>query len=56
VWFFDLKARTVTVDTAPDQFTILDGSQMLDGGEVLPGLELSIRELFDRARGCRLGG
>jgi Uma2 family endonuclease len=56
VWFFDLKARTVTVYTAPDQFTVLDDSQVLDGGEVLPGLELSIRELFDRARGRQLGG
>jgi Uma2 family endonuclease len=49
VWYFDLKARTVTVYTAPDQFTVLDESQTLDGGEVLPGLALPLRELFDRA-------
>jgi Uma2 family endonuclease len=49
VWYFDLKARTVTVYTSPDQFTVLDESQTLDGGDVLPGLVLSLRELFERA-------
>jgi len=48
VWYFDLKARTVTVYTSPDQFTVLDESQTLDGGDVLPGLVLSLRELFER--------
>ena len=38
VWYFDLKARTVTVYTAPDQSTVLDESETLDGGNVLPGL------------------
>jgi Uma2 family endonuclease len=49
VWYFDLKVRTVTVYTAPDQWTVLDDSKILDGGSVLPGLHIPLRELFDRA-------
>jgi Uma2 family endonuclease len=49
VWYFDLKARTVTVSSSPEHFTVLDQSQTLDGGEVLPGFAVSLRELFDRA-------
>jgi Uma2 family endonuclease len=49
VWYFDLRARTVTVYTAPDRFTVLDESQTLDGGDVLPGLVIPLRELFERA-------
>ncbi len=49
VWYFDLKARTVTVYTAPDQATVLGESDLLDGGTVLPGLVIPLRELFDRA-------
>jgi len=57
VWYFDPKARTVTVYTAPDQFAVLDESQTLDGGEVLPGLVLPLHELFERAsRRGRPGG
>lgn len=49
VWYCNLKARTVTVYTAPDQATILDESATLDGGSVLPGLRIPLRELFERA-------
>jgi Uma2 family endonuclease len=49
VWYFDPRARTVTVYTAPDRFIVLDESQTLDGGNVLPGLVIPLRELFDRA-------
>ena len=35
--------------TAPDQVTVLDESQTLDGGAVLPGLVIPLRELFERA-------
>jgi Uma2 family endonuclease len=49
VWYFDHRARTVTVYTAPDQFRVLDESQTLDGGDVLPGLVIPLRELFERA-------
>jgi Uma2 family endonuclease len=49
VWYFDLRTRTVTVYTAPDQATVLDESETLDGGKVLPGLVIPLRELFERA-------
>lgn len=49
VWYFDLKKRTVTVYTAPDQSTVLGESETLDGGNVLPGLVIPLRELFERA-------
>jgi len=49
VWFFDLKSRTVTVYTSPEQSTVLDESETLDGGDVLPGLVLPVRALFERA-------
>ena len=49
VWYFDLKTRTVTVYTAPDRSTVLGESETLDGGNVLPGLAIPLRELFERA-------
>ena len=49
VWYFDLKTRTVTVYTAPDRSTVLGESETLDGGNVLPGLVIPLRELFERA-------
>jgi Uma2 family endonuclease len=49
VWSVDPKERTVRVYTSPEQFTTLDESQTLEGGEVLPGFRLPIREWFERA-------
>ena len=46
VWFVDPRQRTVTVYTAPDQSIVLREDQTLDGGTVLPGFTLSLRELF----------
>jgi Uma2 family endonuclease len=46
VWYIDPRARTARVYTAPDACTVLDESASLSGGEVLPGFELSLRELF----------
>jgi Uma2 family endonuclease len=48
VWFVNPKARTVTVYTAPDQAAVLTIKDTLDGGAVLPGFTLLLRELFDR--------
>ena len=49
VWFIDPRSRTITVYTAPDQSTVLDESATLDGGELLPGFTLLVRDLFQRA-------
>jgi Uma2 family endonuclease len=46
VWFVDPKTRAVTVYTAVDQFVVLHEADTLDGGTVLPGFTLSLRELF----------
>jgi Uma2 family endonuclease len=49
VWYIDPRARTVTVYTAPDEFTVLDESATLDGGDLLTGFTLPLLELFSRA-------
>jgi Uma2 family endonuclease len=46
VWFVDPDARTVEVYTAPDQSTALNEGDTLDGGAVLPGFAVPLRELF----------
>lgn len=46
VWLVDPPAETVTVfahDAAPQ---VLAGEELLDGGAVLPGLTLAVREIF----------
>jgi Uma2 family endonuclease len=45
-WFVDPRERTVDVYTAVDQFTTLTENQTLDGGKVLPGFALPLRNLF----------
>jgi Uma2 family endonuclease len=49
VWYIDARTRTVTVYTTPEQFTVLDESATLDGGDLLPGFALPLREVFARA-------
>ena len=46
VWFIDPRKRTVQVFTAAHRFTVLHESAVLDGGSVLPGFSLPLRELF----------
>jgi Uma2 family endonuclease len=46
VWFIDPAKRTVTVYTAPDESIVLTEDQTLDGGQVLPGFRLPLKELF----------
>lgn len=46
VWEIDPLDRTVVVYTAPDQSTTLTESDTLDGGAVLPGFTLPLRDLF----------
>ena len=48
-WIVDPDARTVEVFTAPEQSTLLTEADTLDGGDVLPGFKLSIRDWFVRA-------
>lgn len=46
VWQVNPRTRTVDVYTAPDQFTTLTESDTLDGGDVLPGFTLPVRNIF----------
>jgi Uma2 family endonuclease len=48
VWFVNPVRRTVQVFTAPDESTVLTEDQMLEGGDLLPGLTLSLRQIFKR--------
>jgi Uma2 family endonuclease len=48
VWYVDPRKRVVQVYTAPDQSSRLDEGQTLDGGEVLPGFRLPVKQLFAR--------
>jgi Uma2 family endonuclease len=46
VWFVDPRTRTIQIYTAPDQFKTLAEGQVLDGGNVLPGLALPVSKVF----------
>ena len=49
VWYVDPKRRTISVYTSPDEVTVLTEDDTLDGADVLPGFQLSIRDWLDRA-------
>jgi Uma2 family endonuclease len=46
VWVVDPKKRTVRVHTSAARSVLLKEGQSLDGGDVLPGFRLSLREIF----------
>jgi Uma2 family endonuclease len=46
VWIIDPRKRTVEVWTSPDDCVTLIETDTLDGGDVLPGFRLPLRELF----------
>ncbi len=46
VWLVDKDKRTVEVFTAPDHLVLLQEGQTLDGGDVLPGFSLPLKQLF----------
>jgi Uma2 family endonuclease len=49
VWYIDPRKRTASVYVTPDNVTVLNDNSTLDGGDLLPGFTLSLKELFDRA-------
>jgi Uma2 family endonuclease len=49
VWYLDPETRTVRVYNSPAEVTKLGEEETLEGGEVLPGFRLPIREWFERA-------
>ena len=46
VWFVDHRRRTCEVFHSPTKSTLLDETQTLTGGAVLPGFEIPLGELF----------
>jgi Uma2 family endonuclease len=48
VWVVDPYKRTVAVYTAPDRVATLTEGDVLDGGSVLPGFKLPVKDLFAR--------
>lgn len=48
VWYIDPKKRLVQVHTAPDRVEMFTEEQTLTGGELLPGLVISLKQLFAR--------
>ncbi len=49
VWYVDPPKQSARVFTAVDQVRELTLDDEFDGGDVLPGFRLSLRQLFDRA-------
>ncbi len=50
VWYIDPRTRSAKAYTAEDQCTELTEQQSLTGGEVLPGFELPLKDLFAKAK------
>ena len=48
VWFVDPRKRTAAIHTPADDPFTYTVSHTLDGGAVLPGLKLPVRDVFAR--------
>jgi len=46
-WVVDPKTESVRVHTSPQDRIVLGVADFLDGGDVLPGLRISVRDLFE---------
>jgi Uma2 family endonuclease len=46
VWYISPKAETVAVHESAERMTVLRGADLLTGGDVLPGFEVSIDSLL----------
>jgi Uma2 family endonuclease len=46
VWYVDPQKRQVEVFTSPESSRVVKESDVLDGGNVLAGFEMSLKELF----------
>jgi Uma2 family endonuclease len=49
VWYVDIKTRSVEVYTSPTQKNRISGADLLQGGDVLPGFEVAVSEIFNIA-------
>lgn len=46
VWLVSPECRTVTVFRSRDDIAIVDELDVLDGGDVVPGWKLPVRDIF----------
>jgi Uma2 family endonuclease len=46
-WVVDPKTETVRVHRDSRKFTILRAGEVLDGGDVIPGLRISVKDIFE---------
>jgi Uma2 family endonuclease len=46
VWYIDPRARSARAYTALEQYVVIDEAGTLSGGDVLPGFELRLKDLF----------
>lgn len=46
-WVVDPKTETVRVHQSPKKFVALRAGDILDGGDVLPGLAIPVKDLFE---------
>jgi Uma2 family endonuclease len=46
-WVVDPKTETVRVHQAPRKFVVVGSGDVLDGGDVIPGLLIPVKDLFD---------
>jgi Uma2 family endonuclease len=53
VWYVDLKSKSVEVFTSASKVTRLSADNILNGGDVLPGFEVSLPTLFDTGGAIR---
>ncbi len=53
VWYIEPRSRIARIFTAPEQQTTIDEDGFLSGGDILPGFELRLGDLFVRAESGR---
>ncbi len=46
-WVVDPKTESVRVHQSPRKFVVLGSDDVLDGGDVIPGLLMPVKDLFD---------
>lgn len=49
VWYVDPRTRSAQLYKSVDSVTTIDANGLLEGGDVLPGFQLRLGELFERA-------
>ena len=49
VWYFDPETQSARAFTSLTEVAEFDKDGILDGGDVLPGFQLSLRQLYEEA-------